>query len=310
VSTTAVTQCPHCKAKFRVRYEHVSAHGGLVRCGACRGVFDARQNLIEGRLADPEDDTDTFGGPRTIVGGMPSVAQTPTEEEFKSAAQAAIAPKREPATTGLSQAHRQRAIGIDTRTTSEGSVASNPTATTNDADDTRDADYDWRKPSKPMSRGTRLMYALLSLFTLIALLAQSAYWFRDEIANRMPSTAPYLAQGCAALGCRVSPPRQPDALGFVGAELAADPAHKGLLVFTATLRNASPRSVAFPSLVLTLDGVGNEPIARRIFSPEQYAPASASLARGLDGGAEMEIKLYLDASPATPVGFKADHAYF
>jgi Protein of unknown function (DUF3426) len=150
---------------------------------------------------------------------------------------------------------------------------------------------------------------VLATLTLLALLVQAAYWFRDELASRYTQLARPLALACERIGCKVSPPRKSESLGFVGSELAADPAHRGLHIFSATLRNSSDFSVAFPSLILTLDGVGGTPIARKIFSPEQYAPANASLLRGIDAGADLEIKMYLDVSPATPVGFKADHAY-
>jgi Protein of unknown function (DUF3426) len=293
-----------------VRQEHVRAHAGLVRCGACRGIFDARLNLIEGALEADDSDADTFGSPATIVPGIPPVQHAPTVDEIRAAAQAAIAPK--PASVQASKpnakpeapprgewASVRNEIAQARQTTSE--VHPEPVAET---------DYDWRAPSAPLSRAQKFGYVALCTFVFFALLLQTAYWFRDDIASRFPSSSPALASACAQLGCRISPPRQADVLGFVSSELAADAAHKGLHVFSATLRNTGSHAVAFPSLVLTLEGVGGEPIARRIFPPEQYAPANASLAKGLEGGGDMEIKLYIDASPATPVGFKADHAYF
>ncbi|MGL5001602.1 MAG: DUF3426 domain-containing protein, partial [Casimicrobium sp.] len=176
--------------------------------------------------------------------------------------------------------------------------------------DAQGNDYDWRAPATPLTRGQQWGYAALAATLALAFIANASYWFRDELASRFPSLAPSLTAACAQLGCRVLPPKKTDALGFVGSELAADPAHKGLHVFSATLRNTSTHAVAFPSLILTLEGVGGEAIARRVFSPEQYAPANASLAKGLEGGGDMEIKLYLDVNPMVPVGFKADHAYF
>ena len=140
-------------------------------------------------------------------------------------------------------------------------------------------------------------------------MGQGAYFFRDELVSRLPQAAPFVAVACEQIGCRVEPPKRAESLGFVGAELAADPAHKGLLIFTTTLRNTGARTVAFPHLVLSLDGLGGDLVVRRVFSPTEFAPATANLARGLDGGAEVEIKLYLDASQVNVVGFKVDHAY-
>ena len=125
----------------------------------------------------------------------------------------------------------------------------------------------------------------------------------------MPHIAPSLVTACTYLDCRLQPPKRGESLGFVGTDLSADPAHKGLLIFTATLRNSGATAVAYPHLVLSLDGLGGEMVVRRVFTPAEFAPATASLARGLEAGAEIEVKLYLDASQTNVVGFKVDHAY-
>ena len=36
-----LTQCPHCKASFKVSEDQISAANGRVRCGACMNIFDA-----------------------------------------------------------------------------------------------------------------------------------------------------------------------------------------------------------------------------------------------------------------------------
>ncbi len=41
MSNQRLTQCPHCKASFKVSEEQISAANGRVRCGACMNIFDA-----------------------------------------------------------------------------------------------------------------------------------------------------------------------------------------------------------------------------------------------------------------------------
>lgn len=301
--SVAVTQCPHCRAKFRVRDEHVRAHSGLVRCGACRGIFDARLNLVEGQLTDPNDDADTFGSPNTIMQGIPAVPHAPPVEQTPATPRAAASrgdttSQRAPSSDATESVRSDHAEPDARDANRNQEITAEP-----------DENYDWRAPAAPMSRGQKFVYGLLSLATLLVLVGQIAFWFRDELASRYAVLSKPLNEACDYLGCKVMPPRKSESLGFVGSELAADPAHRGLHVFSATLRNTSDISVALPSLILTLDGVGGTPIARRVFGPEQYAPANVSLQRGIDAGADLEIKLYLDVSPASPVGFKADHAY-
>ena len=310
---TAVTQCPHCSAKFRVRPEQVKLHAGLVRCGACRGIFDAVEHLIEGTLpaVDPIDAHGEISSPQTIIQGMPAMQP---EVESSEAAASMWRPRSE-ADSQLAQA-RPEQQGQASAITSAGSES---VAVRNVDVESRSHlepsqpgalnSYRWRPPPQASSPAMRWVYAFACVLGLVALAAQATYFFRDEIASRVPQMASGLVTACTYLDCRLQPPRRGESLGFVGTDLAADPAHKGLLIFTATLRNSGSTAVAYPHLVLSLDGLGGEMVARRVFTPTEFAPATASLVRGLEAGAEIEIKLYLDASQTSVIGFKVDHAY-
>ena len=41
-----VTQCPHCKTRFRVTPAQLNIAGGRVRCGACLAVFTGTEHLV------------------------------------------------------------------------------------------------------------------------------------------------------------------------------------------------------------------------------------------------------------------------
>src|SRR5689334_5045227 len=41
-----VTQCTGCRTTFRVTQAQLEAHGGKVRCGTCKTVFDGRRGLL------------------------------------------------------------------------------------------------------------------------------------------------------------------------------------------------------------------------------------------------------------------------
>lgn len=298
---SAITQCPHCSAKFRVRPEQVKLHAGLVRCGACRGIFDAVEHLIEGTLPPmpPMHEAVEGASPQTIVQGMPAM----TADYDDASANEASANDAAASATAANDEFSANADPVVRNLDADAQSATAEKAT-HDLND-----YRWRAPTQPESRGVLWIYALASVFAVFLLMGQGAYFFRDELVSRVPQSAPFVAIACEQIGCRVEPPKRAESLGFVGADLAADPAHKGLLIFTTTLRNTGARTVAFPHLVLSLDGLGGELVVRRVFSPTEFAPATANLAHGLDGGAEVEIKLYLDASQVNVVGFKVDHAY-
>jgi predicted Zn finger-like uncharacterized protein len=327
---SAITRCPHCSAKFRVRPEQVKLHAGLVRCGACRGIFDAVEHLIEGTLpsVDPIDDHGEVTPPQTIVQGMPAMTQA---AEAPARREGAAPQRREVSTPDARDAPQVGAIAPQWKASAgaESKITQGHTAPITSAggesieirnvdvgerqsDPTQPAamdSYRWRPQPQVNSPAMRWVYALLCLIGVLGLAAQAAYFFRDEIAIRVPQMAPSLATACTYLDCRLQPPKRGESLGFVGTDLAADPAHKGLLIFTATLRNSGATAVAYPHLVLSLDGLGGEMVVRRVFTPAEFAPATASLVRGLEAGAEIEVKLYLDASQTNVLGFKVDHAY-
>jgi len=47
------TQCPHCGTMFRVAADQLKLRGGIVRCGACQGVFDGNAALVDLAAALP-----------------------------------------------------------------------------------------------------------------------------------------------------------------------------------------------------------------------------------------------------------------
>ncbi|MFN3629311.1 MAG: DUF3426 domain-containing protein [Casimicrobiaceae bacterium] len=343
---SAITQCPHCRARFRIRAEQVKAHAGLVRCGACRGVFDAVAHITEGRLvlADQEEAQHAANeSPRTIIPGFVTaetapdpggVARThpPASPPFAEAMPTASPPPasasaslpEDPADTlvepAVSQPLRDPRHSDDAEATAtlvrntdyeawqsarRRAKAGGATAPVSEGS----PGYRWRKPSEPMSTAERLGWAVLTLFAASALVLQGLYVFRDTLAARLPQSQPVLVWLCGWVDCRIAPPRALSSAGFVSSELAADPAHRGLLILSATLRNSSDTPVAFPHLILTLEATDGQPVARKVFSPEQYLPASAKVDQGLPGNTDVEVKLYLDASQVNAVGFKVDQAY-
>jgi len=49
-----ITMCPACRTGFRVHAEQLALRSGLVRCGKCSRVFDAREHLLDENLPGAE----------------------------------------------------------------------------------------------------------------------------------------------------------------------------------------------------------------------------------------------------------------
>jgi predicted Zn finger-like uncharacterized protein len=136
------------------------------------------------------------------------------------------------------------------------------------------------------------------------LLLQSIFHFRDALAAHMPSTKPLLTRACALAGCTVRPLRDVAALSIEASDLQADPAHRGLLVLTATIRNRASYAISYPHLQLTLTDAQDQVVVQRALAPADYVSGTANAAAGIAGNAEVPVKLFIDASATSQAGYR------
>ena len=85
--------------------------------------------------------------------------------------------------------------------------------------------------------------------------------------------------------------------------MQADPAHKGLLILAATVRNRAGYALAYPHLDLTLTDTQGQVVVRRALAPSEYAGGTTDLASGVPGNSEFAIKLFIDASATSQAGY-------
>jgi len=138
------------------------------------------------------------------------------------------------------------------------------------------------------------------------IVAQAIFHFRDAIAARWPPARPALQSLCDAAGCAIHPLRDA-AMGYLSIEasdLQADPAHRGLLILTATLRNRAPWALSYPYLELTLTDAQDRVVVRRALAPADYAGGTADLQRGIASNGEAAVKMFIDASATAQAGYR------
>ena len=264
------TRCPGCTTIFRVTEPQLALRDGQVRCGHCRTVFNGREQLISlAPLADAEQEYD-------------ELAQGPPTVTLRSA-RSLDPPPPAPTPTAMPETPAPSPDAVDY----ENRFA-----------------WDRQKERRPRTG----LFAALVPILMLALVLQAVFHFRDGIAANWPATKPLLAQACAVMGCAIRPLNDVNALTIDGTELLSDPAHQGLLILTATLRNRARYPIDYPFLELSLTGIqestGKVPIvARRVLAPADYAGGTTDLAAGMPPNREMQVKVFIDASSTTQEGY-------
>ena len=266
------TRCPDCRTVFRVTDAQLALRDGQVRCGHCHAVFDGNAQMISLAPAPRHEDDDV---PDEASLGPPTVT-------LRSARALEPAPARD---------------------------ADSVTAPTTSGDDDEPEpapDYEnrfaWDKPRKRRRRSW--LYAVAIPLLVVVLVGQALFHFRDALAAHWPATRPALARICALSGCAIRPLRDVAALSIDASDLQADPAHKGLLILSATVRNRANYALAYPHLELTLTDAQDQVVVRRALAPADYAGGTAELGNGMAGNSEVAIKLFIDASATTQAGYR------
>jgi predicted Zn finger-like uncharacterized protein len=155
-------------------------------------------------------------------------------------------------------------------------------------------------------RGFSIFFTGGSLLLALLAVAQLAVIFRSDAISHWPATRPVLAQLCEVFGCTLGWPTQPDQLAVIGSELQSI-AGTDVLELTAVIRNRAPFTQALPALEVTLSDSLNRPVARKVFTPVDYLAAAGEprtrIDEGLGAGADMTIRVYLEARGVQAAGF-------
>lgn len=271
-----VTQCPKCATRFKVTAAQLEAHDGLVRCGRCHEVFDAGKHLHDDEPSpqlslpiEPEPQIEELPAPRP-QSPEEFLFGTPTAPDLTAIKHV---PGLEDEPTTLAQKVR-----IIEELTEEVQV-------------------------KPQGSSGWLGF-VSALLLILALTAQSTYYFRVELAAKLPGLKPLLHEYCTLLDCSVDLPRKIDLITIESSELTSDPGQASIVLLNALIHSKAQYPLAYPSLELTLTDTMDRPVARRLFGPADYLKAGSDEKQGFPANRDLDIKLRLDTTDLSPSGYR------
>ena len=163
--------------------------------------------------------------------------------------------------------------------------------------------FAWEEKKEP-SRTRKVLAAIAIPVLAIAFVLQALFHFRDTLAAHVPATKPMLTRLCTLAGCAIRPLRDVSALSIDASDLQADPAHRGLLILTATIRNRAAYAIGYPYLELTLTDAQDAVVVRRALAPVEYVSGTTNTGNGIAANGEVPVKLFIDASATSQAGYR------
>ena len=314
--TMLATRCPHCQTRFRVTTQQLLLRDGLVRCGACREIFNA--NSSEPTLSptphiEPAVALHPTAAPTPIDTAAPDAADSGrmTLMDFGAwpgSTPAQGAPNMQDELDALSKA----IADLQKKPWREPDAAA--AAPVDQAEDKDEATQDWDnsepgfvQEARRKQRRARLWKILLWSglpILLLLLLGQLTYRFRDEIAARVPESDPYLRQACAHLGCIIALPAHINALSLQSSQLVAVTGQTDQFELVALVRNSSPTPQAWPALELQLKDQSGALLVRKVFLPGEFISQVQERKIGIAARSEREIRILFTLADAPAADFQ------
>jgi predicted Zn finger-like uncharacterized protein len=341
---SGTTLCPHCSTRFKIDEAQLESHHGMVRCGQCLKAFNARTNFVpeqpNPQLELPILDEQVVPAETgATIEEAATVEQTATlkeetglteasQSENGKAAEIQSPETAHPETTHPEIAH-PGATPPEVAPPETAPEETPSTAQTDPAPAEQDSETSptEQPPSdiavlqpmtlaeqiaivqegnggEPLPKNRRWLWVAASTLLVLVLFAQAAYFFRVDLAARMPGLKPALTAYCKLLRCSVPLPQKTDLMSIESSDLESDPAHENRVVLNALLRNRAPYAQAFPDLELTLNDTNDKPLARRTFKPKDYLPLTENEQTGLLPNHELSVKLQLGTADLKPTGYR------
>ncbi len=136
-------------------------------------------------------------------------------------------------------------------------------------------------PGRPWVRNALVLLCVLlsAVLALQYLLAE-----KDRLAATAPSLRPLLVASCEWLGCTVSAPRQIESIAIESSTFTS--LKPGVYVLNLTVKNTAAIELAAPALELTLTGMQDQALLRKVLLSaetlgKQQIPAGAELSTSL-----------------------------
>ncbi len=297
--------CPHCEAVFVVGEAHLNAKEGLVRCGACGEIFNARWHLTEqseGAVAGREAEAALGDAPEIAGSGATNENgetaendKTETGQEHKDAVHAHQQP---PDQVSERPAEWRETLESPELSESPQTPAANARPDRPDRINMNGVD-DYIAPRAGVFNTLSWSVAALVLVALLGW--QLKYPFLEKYVQHRDYRA-FLSVCCDFFNCELPPRRDLPRLTLTHTRIDLHPLAPGAIRVTVKLVNEATFAQPWPDLQVTLTDRDGRVVGRRTFPPGRYLGEGQP---GVLGSGELGVVLFDLARPhEKAVGFE------
>lgn len=272
-----VTLCPQCHTSFVLRQAQLDVQQGKVRCGHCRHVFNALENLLQPNLQETahQETTDLSSQTKLSVNLIESARVLhPIDKQSES-------------------------VTSSTQSLASNTVASPLTLVAQIPVDT--SFLDGRVKSY-----RRWPYVMMAILLILTAIGQTAYFLRSPITAHYTQLRPYVVKACEWMACDVPLPHDLALLTLEDSDMQEHSEYQGVLQFSTKLINHATTIQALPKLELTLTSLNDTPVLRRLFTPQEYLPMAKN---ALLAEEDVSINLNLTVGELPVAGYHVQLLY-
>jgi predicted Zn finger-like uncharacterized protein len=263
------TSCPSCLKQFRIQASQLSAAAGQVECGVCSHQFSALARLSDVPLIldefSYEFDYESAQKPLAV-----SLPEAEAEPEFDIPA---FLSEKE----GIANEVQYEAAESDNSVADEEALLNEfPKDILGDLPD----ELREESPAKRSLLAT-ISWGLGAALLLIIIIAQLAWFNRDELLLRYPQLELVARKVCERLQCETLRHKDISLIKLLNRDVRNHPLYEGNLLVNATMANKSETIQQFPVIQLALFNTGGEVIGYREFKPQEYLDDSINIQAGM-----------------------------
>ncbi len=282
------TACPICHTIFKVDEHQLASAQGMVQCGVCGMVFNAREHL----KVEPAQPDATFTEAPAVVGDI----STDTPEIATTAALCAPEPM-------VVEQPAQDEDAIITATMSTPPAIG--TASTDEPPNIDKASHDLPiiQFKKHTSTQRRVIYILLATALSGGLVLQLGLQYKDQLSARFPALLPIYGSICDGALCSMTIPYDVSQITLTNSSFEIDPKHKDHIIVSLDMTNNAEMVLQYPRIALTLLDNDERVISVRNLSAHDYLPTDGQ-SNALMPHDDVNIKLLIMVDAEAVSGYK------